>query len=162
MKTRTLVSILILILTVMVIAGSCATKNKAYVAKENEELYGNWFNSEYNDSFHAARHIINADGTIQLYANDNTSRVAAIHLYIITDKWSDSENNIWYKAIITERAKKETIGKSSMSSKEPIYVLVKISNSGKTLETLKYSVDYPTEFDPDEVRYRYEILYRQE
>ena len=161
METRKVTVILILVLAVLIILGSCATKKKAYVAKENEELYGNWFNSEYNDSFHAARHIINADGTIQLYANDNTSRVAAIHLYIITDKWSDSEDNIWYKAIITERAKKETIGKRSMSSKEPIYVLVKISNSGKTLETLKYSVDYPTEFDPDNSPYNYRIYYRQ-
>ena len=59
---------------------------------------------------------------------------------------------------LTERAKKE----GGIKSTEPIYVLAKISNSGKTLETVKYSVDYPTELDPDELRYHYEILYRQE
>jgi len=161
MKTRTYVSVMILVLAVLIIAGSCATEKKAYVAKENEELYGNWFNSEYNDSSRAARHII-TDGTIQLYAKDDSPRVAAINLYIITHKWYDAESNIWYKAIITERAKKETLGTDSLSSKEPIYVLAKISNSGNTLEVVKFSVDYPTELDPDEVRYHYEILYRQE
>jgi len=161
MKTRTFVSILILVLAVLIIAGSCATKKKAYVAKENEELYGNWVNSDYNDTTRAARHII-TDGLIQLHATDDSPRVAAINLYTITDKWYDSEGNIWYKAIITERAKKETLGTDSLSSTEPIYVLAKISNSGKILEVVKYSVDYPTEFDPDELRYHYEILYRQE
>ena len=98
MKARALLSILILVFAVLIIAGSCATGKKAYVVKENEELYGNWFKSEYNDSSRAARHIINADGSIQLYATDDSPRVAAIHLYIITDKWYDSEGNIWYKA----------------------------------------------------------------
>ena len=128
MKARMLVSILILVLAILIIAGSCATGNKAYVAKENEELYGNWFNSEYNDSSRAARHIIK-DGSIQLYSTDDSPRVAGINLYTITDKWHDSEGNIWYKAIITERAKKETLGTDRLSSTEPIYVLAKIEPS---------------------------------
>jgi hypothetical protein len=158
-----LVSILILVFTVMSIAGSCATEKKAYVAKENEELYGTWVNKEYNSSRSGfyARHIINADGTIQLHATDDSPRVVAINIYIITDKWSDSAGNIWYKAIITERAKKEAIGKSSLNTTEPTYVLAKISNSGKILETVKSGVDYPTELNPDVLIYSYNILYRQ-
>ncbi len=156
MKARTIVSILILVLAVLNIAGSCATEKKAYIAKENEELYGNWFNSEYNNSSHRARHIINADGTIQLYTTDNSTRVFGESKYIITDKWSDSVGNIWYKAIITERVFK------SVKTTEPMYVLAKISNSGKTLETVKSGIDYPTELNPDVLIYFYEILYRQE
>ena len=48
MKTRMLVSIVILVLTVMFIAGSCATEKKAYVATEDEEIYGTWVNPDYN------------------------------------------------------------------------------------------------------------------
>jgi len=156
MKTRALLSILILLLAILIISGSCATEKKAYVAKENEELYGNWVNSEYNDSFHRARHIINADGTIQLYSTDISTRVAEEGEYIITEKWYDSLGNIWYKAIVTGHVM------GSIKRTTPVYVLVKISNSGKTLETLKSGVDYPNEFDPDALIYRYEILYRQE
>ncbi len=47
MKTKTLVSILILVLAVLIIAGSCATGKKAYVAKEDEELFGTWINPDY-------------------------------------------------------------------------------------------------------------------
>ena len=150
------VSILILVLAVLIIAGSCATEKKAYVAKANEELYGNWVNSEYNESTHRARHIINADGTIQLYTIDNSTRVNMENKYIITDKWYDSAGNIWYKAIITERAS------SAVKTTNPIYTLAKISNAGKILETVKSGYDYPTELDPDTLLYNYEILYRQE
>ena len=46
MKTRRLVSILILVMAVLFIAGSCATGKKA--EKGVNELYGTWENEEYN------------------------------------------------------------------------------------------------------------------
>ena len=156
MKTRTFVSILILVLAVLIIVGSCATEKKAYIAKENEELYGNWVNSEYNDESHFARHIVNADGTIQLYPTDHSTRVYENDKYTITDKWTDSEGNIWYKAIITYRTS------AAVDTTNPVYVLARISNGGKILETVKNGYEYPTELDPDTLLYNYEILYRQE
>ena len=151
MKTRTVASILILVLAVLIITGSCATDRKAYVAKENEELYGNWFNSEYNDSIRAARHIINADGTIQLHTTDDSPRVVAIHLYTITDKWYDSEGNIWYKQV--------WIYKTAYRTLDTIYEIVRISNSGKTLELIFSEYDFPKGITADHPHYR--IYYRQ-
>jgi len=156
MKTRTLASIMILVLAVLIIAGSCATGKKAYVAQEDEELYGTWVNKEYNDWHYHAKHVINADGTIFLYPTDNSPRLIEEDKYIITDKWHDSEGNIWYKAIITYQVQK------SIEKTTPTYVLAKISNSGNILETVKSGVDYPTELSPDALQYKYEILYRQE
>jgi len=92
-------------------------------------------------------YIINADGTIQLYNTDNTTRVYENDKYTITDKWTDSEGNIWYKAIITYRAS------SAVETTNPFYTLAKISNAGKILETVKHGYDYPTELDPDTLLY---------
>ncbi|MCK4803220.1 MAG: hypothetical protein KAT88_01630 [Spirochaetes bacterium] len=47
MKTRSLLLSVFLILAVLILIGSGETKKKAYEAKENEELYGTWLNSEY-------------------------------------------------------------------------------------------------------------------
>ena len=46
MKTRTLISVLILIMAVLVIAASCATDKMAYISKEYE-IYGTWVNPDY-------------------------------------------------------------------------------------------------------------------
>ena len=156
MTNKTLI-LVVLIMAVLIIAGSCATGKKAFVAKENEELYGTWVNKEYNNKgMYYAKHIINADGTINLYTFDYSTRVYENDKYIITDKWYDTIGNIWYKAIITERAS------SAVKTTNPIYTLAKISNAGKILETVKSGYDYPTELDPDTLLYNYEILYRQE
>ena len=47
MKTRNLILSVILIFAVLVLLISCAPGKKAYVAKENEEIYGTWVNTEY-------------------------------------------------------------------------------------------------------------------
>jgi hypothetical protein len=57
-QARTLISILILVLTVKVIAGSCASK--PYRAKSDEVLYGTWSNEEYNTG---GKYVYNPDGT---------------------------------------------------------------------------------------------------
>ena len=62
MKTTKLISILILALTVMIIAGSCATSKKTYVAQEDEELYGIWINPDYNEP-------LNKSGKSVFYSN---------------------------------------------------------------------------------------------
>jgi hypothetical protein len=50
--------------------GSCATSKKAYVANEDEEYYGKSDKPRWYGTF------------------------------TITDKWADSEGNIWYKTIV--------------------------------------------------------------
>jgi hypothetical protein len=43
-QTKTVVQTLTFVLVVLIIVGSCATGKKAYIAEENEELYGTWVN----------------------------------------------------------------------------------------------------------------------
>ena len=158
MKTRALVSILILALAVVIIAGSCATEKKAYVAKENEELYGTWINEDYNNTTgiirHYAKEIRNPDGTFALYLNEFDTKPYMIGKSIITDSWTDSEGNIWFK-------EEYYIGAYFEGKKVSEYRLTKISNSGRTLEGVDNAAiaGYPTEIDPTNSWYH--ILYRQ-
>ncbi len=153
MKTRNLILSVILIFAVLVLLMSCATGKKAYVAKENEEIYGTWVNTEYHTSeiyFLPQKIITKPDGTFEMY--DGMADIAHLtYKYTIIGKWTDSEGNIWYK-LITEHGGK-TYGA------KPFYELHKISNSGLTWERASSTEAYPTEIDPDHLMYF--IYYRQ-
>ena len=152
MKTRNLILSVILIFAVLVLLMSCATGKKAYVAKENEEIYGTWVNTEYG-TMEAAfwQKIINrSDGTSELY--EGMADIAhATSKYIIIDKWTDSEGNIWYKII-------REFGEKAYGEK-PYYELHKISNSGLIWEYVFSFDNYPTEIDSNHPYYL--IYYRQ-
>ena len=64
MKTRTYVSILILVLAVLIISGGYVAGQDGYMVKEDEELFGVWFNPDYAN---AAKLIIKHDGAWVLY-----------------------------------------------------------------------------------------------
>ena len=152
MKTRNIILRVILIFAVLVLLISCATGKKAYVARENEEIYGTWVNTSYGTTkdFFPQKRIINPDGTLEEYGG----MADIAHFpgkYTIIDKWTDSEGNIWYK-LITEYGGK-TYGA------KPFYELHKISNSGLTWEFVSSTEAYPTEIDPDHPMYF--IYYRQ-
>ena len=155
MRARTLVSILILILAALIVAGSCATGKKAYVATDDEELYGTWVNQDYEESY-AAKIVVKPDGTWDEYTLSNSNSPFAVTEYAITDKWTDSEGNIWYKFLEIHQDVKV------LQNPDTYYILSKIDKSGNIWEMLWASIDYPTEFDPDDVRYNYRIRYRQE
>jgi hypothetical protein len=148
MKTRTSVSILIIVLAVLIITGSYVTAQDAYVVKEDEELFGTWINTDYDKMNKDAKIVIKPAGKAEYY-NASTDSDAVQGEYVITDKWVDSEGNIWYK----------------MRGEIPLYMiryysLYKISNSGKTLQCIFNNRDYPTEIAPEDTRYS--IFYRQE
>ena len=156
MKTRTVASILILVLTVMVIAGSCATGKKAYVAKDDEELYGAWSNLGYDETDAAHMFLFETDGVLQTYKTANTTKKWWNGKYTITDKWIDDEGNIWYKILITE-IKLDTI---SLPDAEKYYYLGKISDSGRVFEFSYSGYDYPPEVNPDSLKYPYRVYWR--
>ena len=149
MKARTLVSILILILAVLVIAGSCATNQMKHISKDYE-IYGTWVNPEYNETFAEAKLAFSPDGKLRGYGKDISTDYEKAE-FIITNKWVDSKGIVWY----TYRFK-------MLYGSIWTYVLVKISDSGKALEFAEAGSDYPTEVNPDNAMYRYQILYRQE
>jgi hypothetical protein len=158
MKTRTLVSIVILVLTVLIIIGSCATSKKAYVAKEDEELYGTWVNPEYdNTSAGEPGRMIIKNGTYEIYGLSNITRWLIQGEYTITDKWTDSDGNVWYKYMVTK-----LWYQTGVTRTDPLYGLAKISNSGRTLERVYSGIDYPRELSQVILEYTYQIHYRQE
>ena len=158
MKTRTYVSIFILVFAVLIIAGSCATGKKAYVAQKDEELFGTWINPDYDVTSIDAKITYGPDGVLQVYHSTPTKRVQWRAKYTITDKWIDAKGIIWYKWFVNEIKE----GAISTPDTEGYCCLGKISDSGRKLELSGSRYDYPTEVNPDSLKYDYTILYRQE
>ncbi len=156
MKIRTFVSILILVLAVLIITGSCATGKKAYVAKEDEELYGTWVNTDYDVEPKAPKLVLKPDGTYNIYSMSNSDRIVSRGDFTIRDKWTDADGNIWYRYVYTNYDAK------SITDTKPLYALAKIDPTGNTLERVFSGIDYPHELGPDLIQYTYEIHYRQE
>ena len=158
MKARPLVSILILVLAVLIIVGSCATGKKAYVAMEDEEIYGAWHNPDYDETDKSAMFVFETDGILQTYKTASMTKKWWSGKYTITDKWIDDEGNIWYKFLVTD-IKLEPI---SHSETEKYYYLGKISDSGRVFEFSSSGYDYPPEINPDNLKYPSVVHYRQE
>ena len=156
MKTRTFISILILVLAVLIIAGSCATGKKAYVVQEDEELFGTWINPDYDEKMQAAKFVYKPDGKVLHYPTRSDTKERWEANFTITDKWTDPDGDIWYKWVETEG----TGGGFSGSGER--YFIAKISRSGKAIECSFSGYDYPPEVNPDNLRYNYRIYYRQE
>jgi len=119
----------------------------AYVPKDNEELYGTWINMDYKTGDPPQKLSYKSDGTIasSIYAE---SRMLMWDTKLqITDKWKDSEGNIWYK------------GHLVANSGEEGYSLYKISNSGKTFEFIFDNNECPTKITTDHSNYR--VYYRK-
>ena len=162
MKRKNSIFCRVLVLTAAVLIVSCA-KKPPYVAKEDEEIFGAWINTSYSYSMsrdkgysyrmaiHAQKIITKPDGTYEIYGSVNDMAHQLVFQYTITDRWEDSDGNIWYK-IIT-KYKTEYVDQTR-------YGLDKISNSGRTWEFVGSPDDYPTEMDTNHPEYR--IYYRQE
>jgi hypothetical protein len=148
MKTRSLVSILILVLALLIVVGSCATGKKAYVAKEDEELFGTWINPDYDASWIHAKIVVKPDGTWSEYKMSYDDKPLLKGEYTINDKWTDSDGYNFYKIILTAHYM-------------PYYILSKIDKTGNVYEDLWSTVEMPSEFDPDNKLYIYRIYYRQ-
>ena len=105
MNTRTLLSILILVLAVLIIAGSCETSKKTYLSSEYvlKELIGTWYNEEYEDPSKdpTPKVVINANGSFDFfkeYAETTMITHKEIELIEFNDQWTDTKGNVWYKA----------------------------------------------------------------
>jgi hypothetical protein len=109
-----------------------------------EELYGIWKNEDYNKAdtewgtTRFAKLVFNQEGTLAIYNNTTTKTKSLMGPFEITEKWTDTDGNIWYKLSTSLKG---------ASSAEPYYWTVSISNSGKTLEYGFSGSDYPNEKD---------------
>jgi hypothetical protein len=136
MQTGRSTTLHISLLILLLFLGSCATAKKSYVAEENEEYYGTWVNTDFND-----RQIINPDGTFEHYYG-KSDKPRWYGTFTISDKWTDSDGNIWYKTIVTNQ-----VGVRR-------YVLNRIDKSRGIWEYIYFSNDYPDELDPSLMSYR--------
>ena len=151
MKSRTLVSILIFILAVLIIRDGYATDKKV-TKRDYRFVEGTWTNEEYNSHPHMGKYVLRRDGTFDSYFTTSDTEKEGANHYIIVEKWTDSEGSIWYKM-------HEWAG-IMVEGKPTFYSLNKFSNSGKIWEFIWLSGEFPTEFD--ENNFHYHIYYRQE
>ena len=150
MKKLCSLSVLVISLFVSAIIGLFVAVNiHAYDPSEKEEIYGTWINPEYGEmeSYRPQKLIMNPDGTWKRFRSRHDLSTPYIGTFTLTDKWTDSDGNIWYKQIW----KYKTI--------ETIYEIVRISNSGKTLEHIWSKYDFPKGITADHPNYR--IFFRQ-
>jgi len=107
-----------LVFTVIVFA-----EEKAYVPKDNEEIYGTWVNEKYDSTKWHARWDIKSDGTWASYQNSNNTKPAWRGTYSIVQKWAD-KGKVWYKITF----KNQTYNLNC-------YALTCLSDSGSTMES---------------------------
>lgn len=129
---------------IVALTGTIFAQDPAYIPEDNEELYGTWINMEY----HAFPHpkVTNFPGELAIFGSVKSEKANETGKYTITDKWTDSEGNIWYKTEVTFPFQKG-------------YRLDKISNYGKTWESVISYSKYPTEINPEDADY---YIYRRE
>ena len=96
MKTRTIVSILILVLAVLVIAGSCATKRKAISEEDFLETWsGTWINTEYVGKT-AQKITLQPDGTREGFGILTSTTATYQDEVTILETWLDAKGTIRY------------------------------------------------------------------
>ena len=128
-----------------------AHSGETYIPNENEELNGTWVNPDYNTSTIAAKIVNNPDGSRVTYGTTDSNVIRSRGEATIKDKWADAEGNVWYKVVSEYKL-------GGLSS--TYYSLIKVSNSGKTLEYVSSRAGYPKELSekhPD-----YHIYHRQQ
>ena len=151
MKNKTLISITILVLAVLIISECYATEKKA-TKKDYRFFSGTWINEEYNSRTFKAKYIIRRDGTFDVYNRTSDTGIYEYGHYIIVEKWIDSEGNIWFK---------QHVWAGTMVEGHPgSYELDKSSNDGKVWEWIALKGDFPPDIDKNHPQCH--IYYRQE
>jgi len=148
MKTR-VVFFLIIILAVLFIVESCATRKKAVSIEEASEIQsGIWVNEHHKLDKITVRY---PDGRWEIYWDLQQESLAYSGISEIYESWRDSEGVLWYRAHY-----QDIVGREG-------YYLAKISNSGNTLEIIETENNQMIEeWKIAIVGHFYTIWYRQE
>jgi hypothetical protein len=108
----------------------------------SEELCGTWINMDYaKEGNRSTKVIFNSNGKFEEFRNVDSKFPHIEGTYKITEKWTDSEGNIFYKSQAVNNWDRET--KS----------LHKLSQSGKILEFVWAYDEYPTDVTPRPLYY---------
>ena len=98
MKIRMIVSVIIFILVVLIIAGSCATRRKAILGEDFMEAWSDtWINADYDSDIYYK--IINyPDGIYECFATVTSTIHGNWGKDTLIDKWVASKGAVWYRA----------------------------------------------------------------
>jgi hypothetical protein len=122
---------------------------------ESENIWGTWVNTEQpKGRYHhvSEKRVFSPDGMVKFYYYESSQSPEFEGTYAITEKWTNSDGNTWYKM--------KASGKSiKYGDKAEWYFLARISDSGKTLEYVYHPLEYHKKLDPNQPSYR--ILYRK-
>jgi len=148
MKSAKPILSVISVFAILILVGIWAIGEQMCVAQEEEEICGTWLNTEYKRP--PQKWIFSPGGTCELYNMESSPSPLFEATYTITERWTDSEGNIWYKV----KAPGKFLGEEV-----EWYLLARVSDSGKTLEYVRHPVDYHKELDPNHPSYR--VYYRK-
>jgi hypothetical protein len=158
MKTRTFVSILILVLAVMVIAGSCATGKKMITVDDAmKQFEGVYVNTEYSgqEITQPQKFVINSNGRIEDWSRATNEHPSYTGTYTVAESWMDSKGNSYCKVDLNYGGGRTQELWRLDKSENTLEVNFKFGSGG----------EYPTKIDPDVEPYGplyYCIWYRQE
>jgi hypothetical protein len=156
MKSRTVVSILVLTLLLVVVVYSYAARKKTTVDVDMiyEILTGTWINHDYDDESRTAKYVIHRDGSYDRYLQVDSELITGRSEYKVLEAWTDSEGIYWYRAIT-----------KSTSYVGPAHnELGHIDTTKSVWESVWSTIEIPEdwEWNPDDFNVHYSILYRQE
>ena len=153
MKKKAIVCVLMFLVTVFACLNSFGDDKEKYgfyAPRDNEELYGTWVNTTRPGSNEYKQKIVmNYWGDWETY-KEATDEFFDNGTFIIVDRWTDSEGNIWYKEYIREQ-----------NYLYPIFELDKISKSGTVWEYLFGYDGSPTADNMNSKNPYYRIYYRE-
>ena len=138
MKTKELLLVIILLSALPVL-----------LAANAEEYWGTWVNRDYNaDDAKVAVLILKPDGSFAQYNRKSDPAPFSTGTIAIKDKWTDSKGSIWYKVTFS-------LDHLAVTNDH----IMKLSDSGITLEFLRHTSEIPAEMDPSNFNYR--IMHRK-
>jgi len=153
MKKKTIACVLMFLLAVLACLhsfGDDKEKYGFYVPKPNEELYGTWVNTTYAPGYYGQKWILYDWGYYEGYEKVD-STFASPGTFIIVDKWTDSEGNIWYKEYVRNRGYINAT-----------FELDKISKDGTVWELVFGYNGFPTADKMNPKNPYYRIFYREQ
>jgi hypothetical protein len=123
-----------------------------YLPNSNDELYGIWINAENEgkNSFTYQKHQVTNWGYFENYLKVADEQPSTRGTFIIADKWSDNQGNIWYKRFV----------QISWYPKGEFH-LVKLSKNATVIEWISNTVDWPTKEEMNSEGVLRSIFYKQ-
>jgi len=101
-QTRTLASILILVLAVLIIAGSCATGKKMITVDDAmKQFEGIYVNTEYSGlkTTQPQKYVITSDGRVEDWSIATNEYPSFRDQYTVVESWADSKGNMYLSLI---------------------------------------------------------------